>query len=701
MSDRPRGILDERGRRQPAYQVKTAKQRRREAERERFPLESATRVLSGDQQAIDEGQRRGFDQFAGGEIRAPTAGDQAAIQERNRQEAAELQAQMEAGMARWGNEVGDPVSDFINYRLSHWIGGVPEHELPARYIETEPQKAAAAEAADAPIIDQAAEDEFFAEFDAGLNTVSNIFGAYQAAYNNPETPPEVLDALNEAYAGAQEQVERIDEQINRRLAAIEYGRGITGASLETADVTEADVHNAGLVPGTGGQTERQAEAMGATSEGGPETVAVGQAFESATQDAISRLPNEQGRSGPFSFVRGGAETEGQRRIQEDAMRDIIGDAEDLVIDASRGGGTNYQQEATNLANRAAEQQIDALGIGDERARLGMQIAFEGELRNEIDDLVAERRDIENEWDSVQASLQNEAQAQLDPQFNLNFDPTPEGAYTDAFQTHMDDWLDASGFEEDAPGQYALVMDTMTTLSGASPGVIALLEGEQTDAEADPEAVQAAQELQAQLGQLEQFGIDQEEALNQMLRARSAASRVYQDIQDLEGTGRIRPGSHAAAYAIYQSALPRMGEENAAIIANSPSFHQLINVASKGKAGRSKGATLRGIGALSERAYEEMGYNYEEIKGDTQAELEALVDYVINNYGGDPAAALEDYANSKSWGRARGEVTFREFDGPDQTAGGNVDRGAPAAEEDRAVGGFGQAGGGGGSTWGGG
>lgn len=502
---------------------------------------------------------------------------------------------------------------------------------------------------------------FVASTKQRLHEVASNFKLFETLYAE-NLSPQAQAALDEAYDQAVLAVEQINDEINNKLAQLQAGQEILGVDPETGLPGPAEVSAAGMVPGVSGQRSK----LGGTPA---ETAAIGETFERATARALQTQPNVQGTSGPFTFVRGGAESDEQRARQEAQIRDLIGQADDLIVKGA--GGQDYRAKADSLAQEAARLQLDVLGIQDQNARMDMQLAFEQQLRQDIDDLVAQRQSIIDQFEDIEVALAEEDLAQGASQYALAFDPTPEGAYLDAFETRIDEFLDQQGFKETVPGAYDAVMDVASQIASLDDKSVELLErgvsaqgagrptmpggvpdpNREELADLDPAQLEALAAVEQSIDMTaKRFDLDPTEFKNNAIRARRAAQKVFQEIQNIGNAKRLTPGTHATAYAIFQEAAPRLGEDAAQFLANSPAMHRIIAIGSGGKVGAQKGGSIAGIGGLSRETYEAMGIDYDAIRGDASAELGALIDYLIVAYGGDPVAALKDARDSKMWGR---------------------------------------------------
>ena len=149
---------------------------------------------------------------------------------------------------------------------------------------------------------------------------------------------------------------------------------------------------------------------------------------------------------------------------------------------------------------------------------------------------------------------------------------------------------------------------------------------------------------------QQFGVDPT-ALQDALKNGANAAAGREDMWNNAVTkSRLEPGSEELAIAIFQTALDKgLPEEMALLIAESVQLHALIKAKSDGKAGSTRGGSQMGIGGLSEEAYTALAYDVKATKGNMQMEISALIDYIVQNFGGDPRQALAYYYGTGEWG----------------------------------------------------
>lgn len=274
--------------------------------------------------------------------------------------------------------------------------------------------------------------------------------------------------------------------------------------------------------------------------------------------------------------------------------------------------------------------------------LGQDIAdfqFETEMKSGLRDLVAQRRSITEQHDEMVGALQSEDMARTASQFQLDFDPSPQGAYEEAIIQGVTPLVDLSTARTEAEQEQ--VLTALLDLEGEV--------GQFLDAEGSlnqPQAIQAVNQFVATY----MPGVNPETVIDELRKSRATGLATMEEVENVWETQRFTPGSRGMATALFQVISEDIGDpEIANQLANSPSFHMLIQVGSGGRVGAQRGATMSGLGGLSERQYRNLGYDPEEVKGNAQMELRALWDFIRTEFGGDPAAALAALDEQKGWG----------------------------------------------------
>lgn len=146
----------------------------------------------------------------------------------------------------------------------------------------------------------------------------------------------------------------------------------------------------------------------------------------------------------------------------------------------------------------------------------------------------------------------------------------------------------------------------------------------------------------------QHGLDPAEFINAYHTGQDRRETIVNELEASEGSVKIKPYSTTAAHNIFQAALPKVGEEEATMLANSPIMHRLLDM-SGGSAHFEAGGDIKGIGALSERVYNDLGTPFETIKDDVQAQIGALIDYILVGWDGDLRAAYTEMVQRGEWG----------------------------------------------------
>jgi hypothetical protein len=247
------------------------------------------------------------------------------------------------------------------------------------------------------------------------------------------------------------------------------------------------------------------------------------------------------------------------------------------------------------------------------------------------DLVQSRQSIQRELERGIAAIEQEDAARRSgtiDELGLMIDPTPTGIFTTSFVNELD-----IAFDRIAPGLPPLQAE----------GALAAAQQWAATGRGDPNRDALVLEMATSMGA---DPVKLKQALEQ---AEGRAAITANQAQNWDSNNRFTPGSPALVYGIFNTAL-ELGwpAEIAAQWANSATLHQLIKQQSGGRVGASSGATMRGIGGLSEESYRQLGINYEEIEGDVHEELKALLLYVQGVYG-DPRAALSQSLDEQQFG----------------------------------------------------
>jgi hypothetical protein len=266
-----------------------------------------------------------------------------------------------------------------------------------------------------------------------------------------------------------------------------------------------------------------------------------------------------------------------------------------------------------------------------------QQGVQQEARVGINDFTQNLTDIEKLQESTDVELlinQGIEPNYVQPAFNLDLSSDPAMRGANAAGTYVDDYLASQGIVL-SPDQEALVGDFLLSTGGQfdfeNPATQNQITAISTQLGVDPTSLQDAFQNGAKAAEA------REEAWN------TAVTK-----------SRLEPGSEGMAIAIYQTFIDKFGdspeaEAMAQSLAESVQLHALIKAKSDGKAGTTRGGSQMGVGGLSESAYTALGYDVKETKGNMQMELSALIDYIMQNFGGDPRQALAYYYGTGEWG----------------------------------------------------
>lgn len=429
-------------------------------------------------------------------------------------------------------------------------------------------------------------DQYMQGFEQEMQLIDKNFQLY-SALDTAQLPTHLQQQVNEAKGLALQEIDRIDAQI----ANVE-------ATMHLYDVL-----------------------MNPENLAAPNDLAVaGFPTDNPMGNALTHLAARMG------MTPGGAATANQEQLYDFAEQ-----GEQLVQGAADGKVGQEQ-----LDEYAAE--TAAVMAGNQVASARGQLDFNLAAQQSINDLVESRKAIQSEFEGINTALENEAVAQQDAKFVMGYDPTPQGAFNDAYVGVVSDTL------QDFLGDSNLTPDQEDQL------VQALMPfGTYLDTAFDPDSPNAAA-LDQQIQQVATaMGVDKTVVKDAIMNAREAGKRAQQEVAEV-GKGRLKAGSAGMAHLVYQAAEEEVGDEAARMLANSPSMHRLLSVVSKGRPGfESKNGSMAGLGALPRSVYQAMGINYDDIKGDAVEEARALVRYVNVYYAGDAAAALRDFSENKSWG----------------------------------------------------
>jgi hypothetical protein len=452
-----------------------------------------------------------------------------------------------------------------------------------------------------------------------LNQSQNLFNLFEALKNEPLSPQ------------AQQQIQYLQEDTAQQLADIDYQlqnaimREEAFEKLQAMGRAQAEgIMDYGRSVVDSGAASAAAGISGDTNTG---LQNIGRVFDEAGAAAVNALPEELQTQGDLVFVMGGAE-HADRRAELEAESQASARELQGLMESSVSDGAEFSQRINELSARAANAQIDLMGIQDEQMRHRSRMQLETGIRNEVYNLTTQRRDIEKNASRAERALREEADMRASgfmDRFGLGIDPTPEGVFDTVFTDGVESFLDRRGVSlspiqrqnfDDAAGLYATSM--------------------------------SEEDKQAALAQMSVVtGLPITQIQRSLDSSLGNADRIYQDMASGDFSN-AQPGSQAFGVLVAQTAM-EMGVEPGLAVewANSPSLHEYIRIASGGRAGAEKGGNLRGIGAIPEDVYETYGYSWEEVKGDPRKEMEVFLGYLMAHTGGDPSALLNEFMQNKT------------------------------------------------------
>lgn len=465
---------------------------------------------------------------------------------------------------------------------------------------------------------------FIEAANSALNRASQQFNLFQTLEGEGLSPDtrRLIDQMKE---DATREVNQINDQIGRYLTGIEVFNEMSRqgrAATEGAVATAQDVIGASRSAG-----QQNIEALAGAGVSGVE-----QAAAQATADTINAMGETQAQEGFENDLRvfGGVEGAQERPVAEQKATESIRELEGLVA-SNITDVSQLQGQINDAAANAASAQVELLGITDKKQRLQARAGLETSLRNSVYDLVQSRQSIQRELDRGISALEEEDAARktgLVDQLGLGIDPTPQGIFTTSFIDSLD-----RAVTKLAPD--------LTDLQ--AEGLMAKAQLWARLGPGSPERTQEAIEIAVSLG------VDPQEVMRALERSEATAAVIARQASNWDTNKQFTPGSPALVYGIYNTALELGWDpQDAAEWANSASLHQLIKQQSGGRVGASSGATLRGIGGLSEDIYSQLGIDYAEIEGDVHEEMKAFLIYVASVYG-DPRSALSTSLDEQQFG----------------------------------------------------
>ena len=453
-----------------------------------------------------------------------------------------------------------------------------------------------------------------------LNTASRNFTLFQALEGETLSPEAraQLDGLKEE---TRIQVTRLNDQINNYMRGQDSFQRLTQGHQGMVDESIA-TGRAAI------ESSRNATQQNIATIKGEGLTAVESATARAMDSAVAALPEVQAQDAYYNYVRGGTVSNEERARQEGEVTESMKEIDNLI---ASNISLNAQSQSTisNATARAADAQVNLMGITDRQQRLMTTTGLDNDLRQSVYNLVTQRQDLERNLARNEQALLNEERNRNEDKFGLGIDPTPQGMFYNTLAQELDAGTSALGVNLTPPQAEGVVkmFEAWSALMPGDPGRAA---------------------IEQQIGQL--LKIDPARANGLLMDADRAATAVFNEVSNLGDRTSFTPGSPAMVSLLYQGGLQgNVPPELADQFANSSSMQELINMQSKGKVNASRGGNMLGLGGLSRETYKALGYEWDEIKEDPIAQAAALMAYVVQAYG-DPAYALQQYMNTGEFGQ---------------------------------------------------
>lgn len=303
-----------------------------------------------------------------------------------------------------------------------------------------------------------------------------------------------------------------------------------------------------------------------------------------------------------------------------------------------------------------EDQLDDLGeaFGRDRYLSNLQ----NSIRTQLHNLVDNRQQVEDNLLAAEDFIALETQAQADPLWDMEIDPTPGGMGGSTVVNHMEVWLEGAFDGVMSPDQFAEAANKILSIWRSLPSEEAKV-GEPTkdefgriveqDIMTDMAEVQIG-ELARILGFTPEKAQDMVEAMRDALKLGVAARGAADDWKNLDTLSNVSLGMAAGTVSLEIYDDPEIASQ----IANSWYLHRLVQVRSGGSTKRVEGKGNQfGLGNLPEHTYEDLGYNIEHLEDNPELQMEALLYFIGRKFGpgyqGLEAAYSELVHNPDAWG----------------------------------------------------
>ena len=286
--------------------------------------------------------------------------------------------------------------------------------------------------------------------------------------------------------------------------------------------------------------------------------------------------------------------------------------------------------------------------------------IQNSIRTQLHNLVENRQQVDDDLLAAEDFIALEAQAQADPLWDMEIDPTPSGMGSSTMINHMEVWLEDAFNGVMSPDQFATVAGKLIGIWQSLPSV-----------EIDPETGEVPDIMtgliETAIIELARgnpqdpnnpglgFTIDKAQAMVEEMRTALKLGVEARDTADnwktLDTLSNVSLAMAAGTVALENL---EYDPEMSAQIANSWYLHRLIGVRSGGSTKRIEGkGNQYGLGNLPEHTYEWMSYTASMLEDNPELQMEALLQFIGRKFGagyeGLQVAYSELVHNPDGWG----------------------------------------------------
>ena len=328
-----------------------------------------------------------------------------------------------------------------------------------------------------------------------------------------------------------------------------------------------------------------------------------------------------------------------------------------ISSALASGDPKKLDAAIDKLASVGEEKLNDLGEAFGRDRY--LSTLQNSIRTQLHNLVDNRQQVEDNLLAAEDFIALEAQAQADPLWDMEIDPTPGGMGGSTVVNHMEVWLEGAFNGVMDPDQFTLAANTILGIWRSLPSEEAKEEGPpKKDAFGNiievgiVTAMAEAQikELAQILGFTPEKAQDMVEAMNDALELGVEARASANDWKTLDILNNVSLGMAAGTVALKIYDDPEIASQ----IANSWYLHRLVEVRSGGSTKRVEGKSNQfGLGNLPAHTYEDLGYSLESLEDNPELQMEALLYFIGRKFGagyqGFEAAYNSLVHNPDAWG----------------------------------------------------